>query len=96
MSKNWSFIKIIGRGLIFTYEFEVCYRGWTCTAKIDALLPFCIAVYMLEKQHVHISKDTYVIPYHTYLLAELLCTSTMVHTWLAESKRVLLKRQTSE
>ena len=26
MSKNWSFIKIIGRGLNFTYEFEVCYR----------------------------------------------------------------------
>ena len=24
MSKNWSFIKIIGRGLNFTYEFEVC------------------------------------------------------------------------
>ena len=26
MSKNWSFIKIIGQGLNFTYEFEVCYR----------------------------------------------------------------------
>ena len=25
MSKNWSFIKIIGLGLNFTYEFEVCY-----------------------------------------------------------------------
>ena len=26
MSKNWSFIKIIGRGLIFTYEFKVSFR----------------------------------------------------------------------
>ena len=25
MIKNWSFIEIIGRGLNFTYEFEVCY-----------------------------------------------------------------------
>ena len=25
MSKNWSFIKIIGLGLNFTYEFEVCF-----------------------------------------------------------------------
>ena len=29
MSKNWSFIKIIGRGLNFTYGFEVCcIRFW--------------------------------------------------------------------
>ena len=26
MSKNWSLKKIIGRGLNFTYEFEVCYK----------------------------------------------------------------------
>ena len=58
-------------------------------------MPFCIAVYILEKQCVHISKDTYAIPYHTYLFAALMCTSTMVHTWLTESKRVLLKRHTS-
>ena len=25
MSKNWSFKKIIGRALNFSYEFEVCY-----------------------------------------------------------------------
>ena len=29
MSKNWSFIKIIGLGLNFIYEFEVCSRELT-------------------------------------------------------------------
>ena len=26
MSKNWTFQKIIGLGLNFTYEFEVCFK----------------------------------------------------------------------
>ena len=28
MSVNWSFIKIIGRGLNFSYEFEVCSKDY--------------------------------------------------------------------
>ena len=47
MSKNWSFIKIIGCGLNFTYEFEVCsmcgpksaWLPFMCRAK-SAFLPF--------------------------------------------------------
>ena len=35
MSKNWSFIKIIGRGLNFTYEFEVCYRWAVTLARVS-------------------------------------------------------------
>ena len=31
MSKNWSFLKIIGRGLNFTYEFEVSYNAVQCS-----------------------------------------------------------------
>ena len=30
MSKNWSFIKIFGRGLNFNYEFEVCSNFDSC------------------------------------------------------------------
>ena len=50
---------------------------------------FYIAVYILEKQPVNISKDT-------YLFVALLCISTMVHAWLAGSKRVLLNISTLE
>ena len=39
MSKNIIFLKIIGLGLNFTYEFEVCYTGIRCfTQRINALL----------------------------------------------------------
>ena len=39
MSKNWNFVNIIGLGLNFTYEFEVCFiqqqkKPWDFLSKI--------------------------------------------------------------
>ena len=34
MSKNWTFQKIIGLGLNFTYEFEVCFTERTVCGMI--------------------------------------------------------------
>ena len=55
-----------------------------------------MAVYVLEKQHVHFQKVTYLILYHTYLLATLPCIPATVHIWLAGLNCVFEKSNISE
>ena len=40
MSKNWTFQKIIGLGLNFTYEFEVCCKEWWNFTTADDYIPY--------------------------------------------------------